>query len=311
MDTDGDTGGDTMAARRRGENFPVAGLLTPAALRPAVLALYRFARIADDIADNMADNMADGPARGAVERLAVLDAMKAAVAGRPALAPPGASEAVAAAAALRGALVARAVDVAPASAFLYALGVETTLSRLPDAEALLTVSRMTAAPIGRLVVALHGASDDPVLRDAGAALATALQLLDHIQDCGDDYRRLDRVYLPLDWLGEAGIGPDGLASPRLDRRLRRVLDRCLDLADAELAAAAPLLAARGRRRLALVAGATLALASALSRRLRRGDVLAGRVGLGLWGRLAALTIWARQAAQARRSRRNGPARRQK
>ena len=51
------------------ENFPVASLLCPPALRPAVVAIYRFARTADDIADE-----GDAPA---ADRLADLAAYRA------------------------------------------------------------------------------------------------------------------------------------------------------------------------------------------------------------------------------------------
>lgn len=274
--------GDRLRARRRAENFPVAGLLTPADLRPAVRTLYAFARIADDIADD--------PALGPVERLARLDAMKAALAGSPSLAPPGSGGAIAAARDLRAELAARGIDAAPAGDFLYALALETTLGRIPDAEALLRLCRMTAAPIGRLMVALYGI-DRPELLRAGAALAVALQILDHVQDCAEDYRRLDRVYLPADWLAAAGLGDGALAAAQVTGGLRAVLDRCLDLADRELAASRPLAQIRGRYRLAAEVRLILAFATVLSRRLRRGDPCAGRVGPGLGGRIAGLARW--------------------
>jgi phytoene/squalene synthetase len=274
---------DRFRKMARKENFPVAGLLTPVRLRPAVRALYAFARVSDDIADE--------PRIASAERLARLDAMKAALAAEAALAPSGSGTAIAVAQALREELAALGVDAAPAREFLIGLAVETSLTRIPDAQALMKISTMTAAPLGRLMVMLRGIEDGALL-DAGGHLATALQVLDHVQDCASDYRRLDRVYLPADWLVWAGVGEDALAGAAASQGLRRVLDLCLDLADGELAAAMPLLGAAVPRRLRLEAGLVHALAEALARRLRRCDPVAGRVGLGWGGRFSALVRWA-------------------
>lgn len=278
---------DRFRKMARAENFPVASLLTPARLRPAVRALYAFARFSDDIADD--------PRLGSSERLARLDAMKAALTADAVLAPSGSGVAITVARSLRGELAALAIDAAPAREFLLGLAVETSLTRIPDADALMQVSAMTASPLGRLMVMLHGVADESVLA-AGGHLATALQLLDHVQDCASDYRRLDRVYLPADWLAWAGAGEDALATPAASEGLRRVLDLCLDLADGELAAAMPLLGPGVPRRLRMEAGLVVAMAEALGRRLRRSDPVTGRVGLGWGGRFSALGRWMRRLA---------------
>ena len=89
-------------------------------------------------------------------------------------------------------------------------------------------------PVGRFVLDVHG--EDPRTWPANDALCAALQVINHLQDCGKDYRNLDRVYIPLDALAAAGIGAedaDGTAaSPALrasaSPRLPGAPTRCCD-----------------------------------------------------------------------------------
>src|SRR5262249_42209449 len=55
---------------------------------------------------------------------------------------------------------------------------------------------------------------------ASDAICAALQIINHIQDCGDDYRKLDRVYLPLDALANAGLGVEALGKEKASPALR-------------------------------------------------------------------------------------------
>jgi phytoene/squalene synthetase len=88
----------------------------------------------------------------------------------------------------------------------------------------------SAAPVGRYLLALHNESDD--LWPASDALCNALQVLNHLQDLAEDYRELDRVYVPGDWLAEEGIGVEALAAPIASPALRRVIDRMLERTEA-------------------------------------------------------------------------------
>ena len=108
--------------------------------------------------------------------------------------------------------------------------------------------RYSAAPVGRQLLDLHGEGRDTW--PASDALCAALQVLNHLQDCADDYRDLDRVYLPLDDLDAAGCTVEALAAPAASPALRRVLDRLLDRTEALIATAPglpPRVAARGLR----------------------------------------------------------------
>src|SRR5437763_268013 len=137
--------------------------------------------------------------------------------------------------------------------------------------------RYSASPVGRQLLDLHGESRDTW--PPSDALCSALQVLNHLQDCAADYHALDRVYLPLDDLGAAGCTVEALAAPAAVPGLRRVIDSLLDRTEALIATARdlpPRVAARGLRWESAV---IVALAGRLALRLRRGDPLATRVKL--------------------------------
>jgi phytoene/squalene synthetase len=110
-------------------------------------------------------------------------------------------------------------------------------------------------------------------------LCDALQLLNHLQDCRDDYRALDRVYLPLDTFAAAGIGVEALDQPASSPALGQVLDRVLDGVDAMLITADELPRALRSRRLAAESAVIVAIARRLAWELRWRDPLAERVEL--------------------------------
>ncbi|MFQ6019055.1 MAG: squalene/phytoene synthase family protein, partial [Kiloniellaceae bacterium] len=149
--------------------------------------------------------------------------------------------------------------------------------RYRDWDELLGYCELSANPVGRYLLDLHG--EDRTGYPASDALCSALQVINHLQDCGDDYRDLDRVYLPQDWMAEAGITVEALERAAAEPGLRRVLDRCLD-ATAKLLETADELPGRLKsRRLALESAGIVRLAHRLVRELRRRDPLAERVVL--------------------------------
>lgn len=257
------------------ENFPVASLLIARDLRPAVMAYYDVARAADDIADD-----AHLPA---AEKLRLLDRIDAALTANVddraedlSRADDGwTRSALAAAARASQALSAHSVPVEHATRLLVAFRRDAVQPRTTDWPDLMDYCAKSAAPVGRFLLDLHG--EDPDHRPASDALCSALQVLNHLQDCGDDYRSLDRIYLPADWLAEEGVPDSDLAAPRSSAGLRRVLDRCLGEVAALLARARPLPGRLRSVRLALETAVILALADALAGRLAASDPLAGRV----------------------------------
>src|SRR5512134_110539 len=178
--------------------------------------------------------------------------------------------------------IADSPDLAPEDKIARLDGFERALlgreHRYADWADLIDYCNRSAAPVGRFLLDLHGGSRHGY--GPSDALCNALQVLNHLQDCQDDYRKIDRVYLPQDWLREAGAADTDLDRPAASPALRRVLDSCLDGVDALLEEGAKLPAGLVSRRLALESGAILDIARSLSRLLRRRDPLARRVRLG-------------------------------
>ena len=247
------------------ENFQVGSILLPARLRPHVLAFYEFVRSADDIADN--------PELDPPEKLRRLDLLDRALRGDEA-----SGHDFTKARALRASLAKTGVTPDHTRDVLRAFMQDAVKSRYADWGELMGYCRWSASPVGRHLLDLHG--EDPGLWRCSDPLCDALQILNHLQDCQADYRRLDRVYLPLDFLAAAGVGVEALDAPRVGHALRAVLDRVLDETDGLLAAAAALPVLLRSRRLAAEAAVVLEMARHLTKALRRQDPLAARVELG-------------------------------
>ena len=263
------------------ENFPVGSWLLPKRLRPHVALFYAFARAIDDIADN--------PALAPEEKVRRLDGFEAAITGRGQADP-----AFVKAHRLRQSLLETGVPARHCVDLIAAFKRDATHLRYRSWDELIDgYCMLSAAPVGRYLLDLHGesAADYP----PSDALCNALQVINHLQDCQADYRNLDRVYLPLDWMAEAGVTVETLAASRTSPGLRRVLDRCLDGVEDLLVEARKLPPRMRSRRLACESAAILALAERLTRMLRRQDPLAERVALG---KRAALLVAASGVAKA-------------
>ena len=246
------------------ENFPVGSRLLSARVRPHVAAFYAYARAIDDIADN--------PSLEPADKIERLDGFARAVSGVDTTDP-----AFRKAHDIRCSLVETGVTHRHCVDLTRAFKQDATKLRYEDWDDLVGYCNFSAAPVGRYLVDLHGESVEAY--PASDALCNALQVLNHLQDCGDDYRALDRVYLPQSWMAEAGAGVEVLGGGRSSPALRQVLDRCLDAAAGLLAAARCLPGQLRDVRFAMEAAAIVAIARKLVRELRRRDPLAERVVL--------------------------------
>lgn len=245
------------------ENFPVASWLLPARLRPHIEAFYAIARTADDIADN--------PDLEPREKLRRLGSFEAAVKGEAS--GPGLAKAER----MRQSLAETGLGPDHVVDLIAAFKQDATKLRYAGWDDLIGYCNLSAAPVGRYVLDLHG--EDRSTWEVSDPLCNALQLLNHLQDCQDDYRALDRVYLPEPWLTAAGIGVEALDAQRSSEALRGVLDRMLDGIDGLMARGRALPRAVGNRRLAMETAIIVRLADRLVALLRTGDPLAGRVAL--------------------------------
>jgi len=185
----------------RDENFPVASWLIARRHRAPILAFYDFVRTADDVADH--------PTLPPDEKLALLDALEADLDGKGDTNP----EAVA----LRRALAERGLTSRHAKDLLAAFRLDVTKLRYRDWDDLMSYCALSAMPVGRFVLDVHGESRATWL--SSDALCAALQVSNHLQDCRKDYLSLGRVYIPLDALAAHGLGVEALgaekASPAL------------------------------------------------------------------------------------------------
>jgi squalene synthase HpnC len=265
---------ETPSGKGRGaENFPVGSFLIRRDLRPHVHAFYRFARNADDIADN--------PVLAAEDKIRRLDRMAAILDGASGQDSP-------AGAAMRQSLIETGMTAQHCHDVLHAFRLDAVKLRYRDWDDLMAYCRYSASPVGRQLLDLHGESRDTW--PASDALCSALQVLNHLQDCASDCRLLDRVYLPLADLAAEGISVEVLTADASCPGLRRVLYNLLDRT-AELIGKArglpPLVTASGLR---WECSVIVELAERLVRRLRRGDPLATRVKLRKSDFLAAFVI---------------------
>ncbi|HEY1933682.1 MAG TPA: squalene synthase HpnC [Acetobacteraceae bacterium] len=247
---------------RQDENFPVGSWLIHRELRPHVHAFYDFARNADDIADS--------PDLLPADKLARLDLMEDVLLGRSDAGSPSALR-------LRESLAQTGVKSRHASELLVAFRRDATKQRYATVDELYDYCRYSAAPVGRYVLDLHGEGHRTYA--PSDALCQALQVMNHIQDCADDLRTLNRCYIPEDLLAEFDTSVDDLRRPEESDGLRRVFDSLLHRVDRMTRFAIDLPKRTKDRRLRLETAMILGLAKRLATRLKNEDPLAGRVRL--------------------------------
>ena len=236
----------------------------PGHLRPHVLAFYNFARAADDIADS--SNL------GADEKIHLLDQCEDILLGKS----PDSDNAVFATT-MRDSLAETGVSSRSCQDLLQAFRLDVVKSRYQDWADLIGYCRLSAAPVGRYMIDLHGGATQGYA--ASDSLCMALQILNHIQDCNDDYEKLSRVYLPMNWMAEAGMAESDLAAKTCSPALRKVLNWTLIGVDALLADSGAMVISIKSTRLALESAVINAIAIELKNKLARTDPLVAHVTL--------------------------------
>ena len=247
---------------RSDENFPVGSLLIAPHLRKHVHAFYAFARNGDDIADS--------PALEAEDKIGRLDRMEAVLTGARDTGSPSATL-------LRASLAECGVTDRHARDLLVAFRRDATKSRYANWDELIEYCRYSAMPVGRHVLDLHGEAS--TTHAPSDALCAALQILNHIQDCGKDLQTLDRCYVPDEMMAAEGVSVADLTRPELLPGMRRVLEKMLHRTDALNCTGADLPRFVRDRRLRLETGVIVNLSHRLARRLHHGDPLVRRVSL--------------------------------
>jgi hydroxysqualene synthase len=190
----------------RDENFPVASWIIHPRHRALILAFYNFVRTADDIADH-----AELPAE---EKLRYLDLLEADLLGKGDETQPEGVR-------LRNALAERGMPPRHALDLLTAFRMDVTKLRYENWDEVVHYCRYSAMPVGRFVLDVHGESTSTW--PASDALCAGLQVNNHLQDCGKDFRDLNRVYLPRDALADAGASVEELGAQKSSPQMLRCL----------------------------------------------------------------------------------------
>jgi squalene synthase HpnC len=250
---------ETVAARARGENFPVASLAFPRALRPHIRSLYVYARLVD----TLGDELGGGPAA----RLEALDALEqqvdACYAGTPTW--PALLE-------LQPTIRRFDLPREPFLRLIEANRLDQRVSEYESWDALKGYCTRSADPCGRLVLGVLGRLGDPESVALSDDVCTGLQLVNFVQDVPRDLA-LGRVYLPAEDRRRFGVEALDRPSPELTSLLAFEAERARRL----LAAGAPLgrrIGGRVGRAVGAFARGGLAAVDALER--ARYDVFNGR-----------------------------------
>jgi squalene synthase HpnC len=278
---------DIDASRtEHGENFPVASFLIAPRLRRPILSFYRFARAADDIADH--SRLSEQ------EKFAGLTALEDTLLGK--------SNSAKAAILLRQVLMEKGLAPTHPLDLLTAFRADVTKRRYANWDELMHYCRYSAMPVGRFVLDVH--SEDRTTWAYSDSLCSALQVINHVQDCTKDYCNLDRVYLPLDILAAHRTNVTALLDPRASPALLASLRAIVEKTAALIPEASKLPLAVRDARLGLETGAIVNLAHKLIAILMVRDPLSERVHLSKLG-----MIWhgLQGALQASAGRLVGPA----
>jgi squalene synthase HpnC len=197
---------EDIAAQRTGENFPVALRLLPRDARRHLQSIYGYARFVDDLGD-------EAPG----DRLRLLDAVDADLdllyaGGRPTLPVL---------AALAPTVRACDLPAQPFRALVQANRVDQQVTRYQTWAELVGYCELSANPVGRLVLHVAGRATPGRIAHSDD-VCTALQVIEHLQDIGEDYRA-GRIYLPQQDLAEYGVTDGDLAAGTASAALRRLV----------------------------------------------------------------------------------------
>jgi squalene synthase HpnC len=238
-------------AKAADENFPVALRLLPGRYRQHLTAVYGFARSADDMGDEAPPD----------ERLALLAELEADLARL--YQPGGEAARLPVIQALAPAVAQCAIPAQPFLDLIQANRQDQMITRYQTFDELLGYCRLSANPVGRIVLYVFGAAT-PSRERLSDLVCTALQLAEHWQDVAEDLRA-GRVYLPAEDLAKCGVTEAGLAAPSASPQVRELIEFEVRRAAGLLDQGAPIVGTlRGFARAAVagyVAGGRAALAA--------------------------------------------------
>lgn len=210
------------AIRGGSKSFFAASLLLPEEVRDNAYALYGFCRRADDAVDDGAD-----PARACAELSARLDAIYD---GHPGAEPVDR--------AFADVVRARAIPKSLPAALIEGFAWDAEGVRFETISRLRAYGARVAGSVGAMMTLVMGVRSPAALSRA-CDLGVAMQLTNIARDVGED-ARAGRLYLPLEWMREAGLEPaDWIAAPEFGPQIASVIRRVLEEADRLYARARP------------------------------------------------------------------------
>ena len=216
------------------ENFPVASMLLPRWQRDPVAAIYAFARTADDIAD-------EGDA-GETERLQQLEDMGKALLAIEQGMPPNQPVYIA----LADSIERHVLPIELFHDLLSAFRQDVSCKRYADFGELMNYCRRSANPVGRLLLHLNRQASEQNLAHSDA-ICSALQLINFLQDIGQDYAENGRIYLPRDEMQRFAVNEDAIRKQRNSFEMKELIRFQIRRASKLLAAGSPLgMQLRGR-----------------------------------------------------------------
>ena len=191
------------------ENFPVGSWLIPKKLRKQILAFYNFARAADDISDN--------PNLIGKEKIKRLNLFESTLKNRKVV--------IKKAFKIKKICETQNIKIDYTLNLLKAFKQDATKKRYKTWSELINYCKYSAVPVGRFVIDLH--KENKKAYKYSDPLCIALQILNHIQDCKEDYENLDRVYLPMKFLKKYNVKLSQLKKKNTEQNLRLVFNEIL------------------------------------------------------------------------------------
>ena len=214
-----------------------------------------------------ADDVADHTTARPSEKLALLESMRATLAGEANISPEATT--------LRAVCTERGLSIQHGLDLLEAFRRDVTKLRYRDWDDLMDYCRCSANPVGRFVLDVHGESH--MVWPLSDALCSALQVINHLQDCAEDYRDLNRVYIPEEQLEAAGLTVEALAGRTAPPALLKIIRSLAERTSGLLRASKPFAGSIRDKKLGLEVAIIQRLAESLNNGLMRRDPLSQRV----------------------------------
>ena len=198
-----------LTKNHKQENFPVGSWLLSKKLRPQILIFYKFARAADDIADS--------PNLTSKEKIKRLNLFKKAIENNKIKIQKAQN--------LKKICLQNKIKINYALNLLKAFKQDAVKKRYKNWSELINYCKYSAVPVGRFVIDLH--KERKLSYKYSDPLCTALQILNHVQDCKDDYNKINRVYLPSTFLKKYNVKLQQLKKSHTEKNLRLAINDIL------------------------------------------------------------------------------------